>query len=411
MNIFEMAKIPLNQAIEAMQLDPGAAAIIAVPERTLEVSIPLKMDDGSTKVFTGYRSQHSTVLGPAKGGVRYHQNVSLDEVKTLAFWMTCKCAVAGLPYGGGKGGIIVDPKTLSKRELEALTRAYIDRIAMIIGEKKDIPAPDMNTNAQIMGWMMDEYSKITGQFEPGFITGKAICVGGSLGRTAATGRGVVTAALEALKLKGIAPQDATAAVQGFGNVGSWTAKLFNEEGVKVVAVSDVKGAIYNADGLDCNDVEKFAQANGSVVGYPGAKVITNAELLALEVTILSPCAMELQITKDNAANVKAQIVAEGANGPTTPEADEILSAKGVFVVPDILANGGGVTVSYFEWVQNLYRYFWSEGEVVEKQIVMMRNAFKNVHAAAEKYGVNMRVAAYIVALSSLDEAMKVRGMY
>lgn len=410
MNIFEMAKIPLNQAIEAMQLDPGAAAIIAVPERTLEVSIPLKMDDGSTKVFTGYRSQHSTVLGPAKGGVRYHQNVSLDEVKTLAFWMTCKCAVAGLPYGGGKGGIIVDPKTLSKRELEALTRAYIDRIAMIIGEKKDIPAPDMNTNAQIMGWMMDEYSKITGQFEPGFITGKAICVGGSLGRTAATGRGVVTAALEALKLKGIAPQNATAAVQGFGNVGSWTAKLFNEEGVKVVAVSDVKGAIYNADGLDCNDVEKFAQANGSVVGYPGAKVITNAELLALEVTILSPCAMELQITKDNAANVKAQIVAEGANGPTTPEADEILSAKGVFVVPDILANGGGVTVSYFEWVQNLYRYFWSEEEVVEKQIVMMRNAFKNVYSAAEKYGVNMRVAAYIVALSSLDEAMKVRGM-
>ena len=411
MNIFEMAKIPLNQAIEAMQLDPGAAAIIAVPERTLEVSIPLKMDDGSTKVFTGYRSQHSTVLGPAKGGVRYHQNVSLDEVKTLAFWMTCKCAVAGLPYGGGKGGIIVDPKTLSKRELEALTRAYIDRIAMIIGEKKDIPAPDMNTNAQIMGWMMDEYSKITGQFEPGFITGKAICVGGSLGRTAATGRGVVTAALEALKLKGIAPQDATAAVQGFGNVGSWTAKLFNEEGVKVVAVSDVKGAIYNADGLDCNDVEKFAQANGSVVGYPGAQVITNAELLALEVTILSPCAMELQITKDNAANVKAQIIAEGANGPTTPEADEILSAKGVFVVPDILANGGGVTVSYFEWVQNLYRYFWSEEEVVEKQIVMMRNAFKNVYAASEKYGVNMRVAAYIVALSSLDEAMKVRGMY
>ena len=411
MNIFEMAKIPLNQAIEAMQLNPGAAAIIAVPERTLEVSIPLKMDDGSTKVFTGYRSQHSTVLGPAKGGVRYHQNVSLDEVKTLAFWMTCKCAVAGLPYGGGKGGIIVDPNTLSKRELEALTRAYIDRIAMIIGEKKDIPAPDMNTNAQIMGWMMDEYSKITGQFEPGFITGKAICVGGSLGRTAATGRGVVTAALEALKLKGIAPQDATAAVQGFGNVGSWTAKLFNEEGVKVVAVSDVKGAIYNADGLDCCDVEKFAQANGSVVGYPGAQVITNAELLALEVTILAPCAMELQITKDNAANVKAQIVAEGANGPTTPEADEILSAKGVFVVPDILANGGGVTVSYFEWVQNLYRYFWSEEEVIEKQVIMMRNAFKNVHAASEKYGVNMRVAAYIVALSSLDEAMKVRGMY
>lgn len=411
MNIFEMAKIPLNQAIEAMQLNPGAAAIIAVPERTLEVSIPLKMDDGTTKVFTGYRSQHSTVLGPAKGGVRYHQNVSMDEVKTLAFWMTCKCAVAGLPYGGGKGGIIVDPATLSKRELEALTRAYIDRIAMLIGEKKDIPAPDMNTNAQIMGWMMDEYSKITGQYEPGFITGKAICVGGSLGRTAATGRGVVTAALEALKIKGIAPQDATVAVQGFGNVGSWTAKLFCDEGVKVVALSDVCGAIYNPQGFDCYDVEKHVQATGSVVGYPGAQKITNAELLAMDVTILSPCAMELQLTKENAADVKAQIIAEGANGPTTPDADAIFAEKGIFVVPDILANGGGVTVSYFEWVQNLYRYFWSEEEVIEKQVVMMRNAFKNVHAASEKYGVNMRVAAYIVALSSLDEAMKIRGMY
>lgn len=411
MNIFEMAKIPLNQAIEAMQLNPGAAAIIATPERTLEVSIPVKMDDGSTKVFTGYRSQHSTALGPAKGGVRYHQNVSLDEVKTLAFWMTCKCAVAGLPYGGGKGGIIVDPSTLSKRELEALTRAYIDKIAVIIGEKKDIPAPDMNTNAQIMGWMMDEFSKITGQFEPGFITGKAICVGGSLGRTAATGRGVVTAALEALKLKGIAPQDATAAVQGFGNVGSWTAKLFCDEGVKVVALSDVHGAVYKADGFDCYDVDKHVQATGSVVGYPGAEPITNAELLAMEVTILAPCAMELQITGENAADVKAQIISEGANGPTTPDADAILAEKGVFVVPDILANGGGVTVSYFEWVQNLYRYFWCEEEVIEKQVIMMRNAFKNVHAAAEKYGVNMRVAAYIVALNSLDEAMKIRGMY
>ena len=411
MNIFEMAKIPLNQAIEAMQLNPGAAAIIAVPERTLEVSIPLKMDDGTTKVFTGYRSQHSTVLGPAKGGVRYHQNVSMDEVKTLAFWMTCKCAVAGLPYGGGKGGIIVDPATLSKRELEALTRAYIDRIAMLIGEKKDIPAPDMNTNAQIMGWMMDEYSKITGQYEPGFITGKAICVGGSLGRTAATGRGVVTAALEALKIKGIAPQNATVAVQGFGNVGSWTAKLFCDEDVKVVALSDVRGAIYNPQGFDCYDVEKHVQATGSVVGYPGAQEITNAELLAMDVTILSPCAMELQLTKENAADVKAQIIAEGANGPTTPDADAIFSEKGIFVVPDILANGGGVTVSYFEWVQNLYRYFWSEEEVIEQQVVMMRNAFKNVHAASEKYGVNMRVAAYIVALSSLDEAMKIRGMY
>ena len=410
MNIFEMAHIPLNKAIEVMQLDAGAAAIIATPERTLEVSIPVKMDDGSTKVFTGYRSQHSTVLGPAKGGVRYHQNVSMDEVKTLAFWTTCKCAVAGLPYGGGKGGIIVDPAQLSKRELEALTRGYIDKIAPLIGEKKDIPAPDMNTNAQVMGWMMDEYSKIAGQFEPGFITGKAIGVGGSLGRTAATGRGVVVAALEALKLQGIEPYEATAAVQGFGNVGSWTAKLFCDAGVKVIALGDVNGAIFKADGFDCYDVDAYAKKTGSIVGYPGSKPITNAQLLAMEVTVLAPCAIELQLTKENAADVSASIIVEGANGPTTPEADEILEEKGVLVIPDILANGGGVTVSYFEWVQNLYRYFWTEKEVIDKQTEMMIKAFHEVHAKAKEYGVPLRVAAYIVALGSIAEAMKIRGM-
>lgn len=410
MNIFEMAHIPLNKAIEVMQLDAGAAAIIATPERTLEVSIPVKMDDGSTKVFTGYRSQHSTVLGPAKGGVRYHQNVSMDEVKTLAFWMTCKCAVAGLPYGGGKGGIIVDPAQLSKRELEALTRGYIDKIAPLIGEKKDIPAPDMNTNAQVMGWMMDEYSKFAGQFEPGFITGKAIGVGGSLGRTAATGRGVVVAALEALKLQGIEPYEATAAVQGFGNVGSWTAKLFYDAGVKVIALSDVNGAIFKADGFDCYDVDAYVKKTGSIVGYPGSRPITNAQLLAMEVTVLAPCAIELQLTKENAADVSASIIVEGANGPTTPEADEILEEKGVLVIPDILANGGGVTVSYFEWVQNLYRYFWTEKEVIDKQTEMMIKAFHEVHAKAKEYGVPLRVAAYIVALGSIAEAMKIRGM-
>lgn len=410
MNIFEMAQIPLNKAIETMELDAGAAAIIAVPERTLEVSIPVKMDDGTTKVFTGYRSQHSTILGPAKGGVRYHQNVSMDEVKTLAFWMTCKCAVAGLPYGGGKGGIIVDSAKLSKAELERLTRGYIDKIAPIIGEKRDIPAPDMNTNAQIMGWMMDEYSKLAGQYEPGFITGKAISVGGSLGRTAATGRGVVVAALEALKLQGIQPYEATAAVQGFGNVGSWTAKLFCDAGVKVIALSDVYGAIFKADGFDCYDVDAYVKKTGSVVGYPGSKAITNAELLAMEVTVLAPCAIELQLTAENAAAVQASIICEGANGPTTPEADDILEAKGVMVIPDILANGGGVTVSYFEWVQNLYRYFWPEEEVIEKQNALMRKAFKAVYEKAKQYNVTLRVAAYMVALGSLEEAMKIRGM-
>ena len=269
--------------------------------------------------------------------------------------MTCKCAVAGLPYGGGKGGIIVDPSKLSKAELERLTRGYIDKIAPIIGEKRDIPAPDMNTNAQIMGWMMDEYSKLAGQYEPGFITGKAISVGGSLGRTAATGRGVVVAALEALKLQGIQPYEATAAVQGFGNVGSWTAKLFCDAGVKVIALSDVYGAIFKADGFDCYDVDAYVKKTGSIVGYPGSKAITNADLLAMEVTVLAPCAIELQLTAENAAAVQASIICEGANGPTTPEADDILEAKGVMVIPDILANGGGVTVGYFEWVQNLYR--------------------------------------------------------
>lgn len=411
MNIYEMAQIPLNTAIAAIGLGPGAAAIIANPERTMEVSIPVKMDNGTTKVFIGYRSQHSTVLGPAKGGVRYHQNVNMDEVKTLAFWMTCKCAVAGLPYGGGKGGIIVDPTTLSEREKEALTRGYIDKIAPIIGEKLDIPAPDMNTNAQIMGWMMDEFSKLKGQYEPGFITGKAISVGGSLGRTAATGRGVVVAALEALKLKGISPQNATVAVQGFGNVGSWTGKLFFKAGCKVVAVSDVYGAIYNPDGMDCYHLDKYVKENGSVMGYPDSTPITNAELLALPVTVLAPCAMELQITAENAEAVRAEIVVEGANGPTTPEADDILDAKGILVVPDILANGGGVTVSYFEWVQNLYRYYWTEDEVIEKQTALMVAAFQKVNEAARTYKVNMRVGAYIVALNSLTEAMKIRGMF
>ena len=388
MGLIEQSMIPLNKAIKAMKLDPSAAAIIAVPEKTTEVHIPVKMDNGKVQVFTGYRCQHSTIMGPAKGGVRYHTAVNMDEVKTLAFWMTCKCAVAGLPYGGGKGGIIVDVAKLSERELEALTRGYIDKIAGVIGEKKDIPAPDMNTNAKIMGWMMDEYSKITGQYEPGFITGKDISVGGSLGRTAATGRGVVTAALEALKVKGMKVKGATAAVQGFGNVGSWTAKLAFDEGMKIVAISDVFGAIANKKGIDPYKL-----------------------VLEQKVDVLFPCAMENQITKTNAKKIKAAIICEGANGPTTPEADEILDKKGIFVVPDILANGGGVTVSYFEWVQNLYRFFWSEEEVKNRQIDMMVKAFKEVYDLTLEYKVPMRVAAYIAALKRLAVALKFRGMY
>lgn len=411
MSLFEMAKIPMEKASKLINLDPNAEAVISQPERTLEVSIPVKMDDGHVEVFTGYRSQNSTVLGPVKGGVRYHQNVSMDEVKTLGFWMTTKCAIAGLPYGGGKGGIIVDPRKVSKGELERITRGYIDRIAPIIGEKKDIPAPDVNTNAQIMAWMLDEFSKINCQYTPGFITGKAVSMGGSLGRTSATGRGVVTAALELLKREGIKPEEATLAIQGFGNVGSWTAKCAADKGLKIVALSDISGGIYDPNGFDPYKVEEYAQNNGGVIkGYPGAKAISNEEVLEQDVTVLIPAALELQITGKNADKIKAKMIVEAANGPTDADADAILEKRGIPVVPDVLANGGGVTVSYFEWVQNLYRYFWTEEEVIDRQEQMMVKAFANVYDAAKKYNTTMRVGAYIVALNALAEPLKLRGI-
>lgn len=411
MSLFEMAKIPMEKASKLINLDPNAEAVISQPERTLEVSIPVKMDDGHVEVFTGYRSQNSTVLGPVKGGVRYHQNVSMDEVKTLGFWMTTKCAIAGLPYGGGKGGIIVDPRKVSKGELERITRGYIDRIAPIIGEKKDIPAPDVNTNAQIMAWMLDEFSKINCQYTPGFITGKAVSMGGSLGRTSATGRGVVTAALELLKREGIKPEDATLAIQGFGNVGSWTAKCAADKGLKIVALSDISGGIYDPNGFDPYKVEEYAQNNGGVIkGYPGAKAISNEEVLEQDVTVLIPAALELQIAGKNADKIKAKMIVEAANGPTDADADAILEKRGIPVVPDVLANGGGVTVSYFEWVQNLYRYFWTEEEVIDRQEQMMVKAFANVYDAAKKYNTTMRVGAYIVALNALAEPLKLRGI-
>ena len=411
MSLFEMAKIPMEKASKLINLDPNAEAVISQPERTLEVSIPVKMDDGHVEVFTGYRSQNSTVLGPVKGGVRYHQNVSMDEVKTLGFWMTTKCAIAGLPYGGGKGGIIVDPRKVSKGELERITRGYIDRIAPIIGEKKDIPAPDVNTNAQIMAWMLDEFSKINCQYTPGFITGKAVSMGGSLGRTSATGRGVVTAALELLKREGIKPEDATLAIQGFGNVGAWTAKCAADKGLKIVALSDISGGIYDPNGFDPYKVEEYAQNNGGVIkGYPGAKAISNEEVLEQDVTVLIPAALELQITGKNADKIKAKMIVEAANGPTDADADAILEKRGIPVVPDVLANGGGVTVSYFEWVQNLYRYFWTEEEVIDRQEQMMVKAFANVYDAAKKYNTTMRVGAYIVALNALAEPLKLRGI-
>lgn len=410
MDIFEMSKIPLQKAIEALKLDANTAALVQQPERVLEVSIPVKMDDGTVKLFTGYRSQHSTALGPAKGGIRFHPDVNMDEVKTLSFWMTCKCAVADIPYGGGKGGIIVDPNELSERELEALSREYIRKIAPIIGEYTDIPAPDVNTNGKIMAWMTDEYSKTRGYYVPGVITGKPLRVGGSKGRGAATGVGVLVSIQQAFKKLNIDPKTSTCAVQGFGNVGSFAAQLLHDMGVKILAVSNSKGGIYCKDGMDPYKVEEYLMGNKKrLKGYPGSEEITNEALLELDVTVLVPSALELQITDKNAAKIKAKIVAEGANGPTTPAADEILTKNGVLIIPDILANSGGVTVSYFEWVQNLYRYYWTEEEVEKRQTQKMIEAFDAVFQAAQKYNVNMRVAAYIVALTRIVEAMRDRG--
>jgi glutamate dehydrogenase/leucine dehydrogenase len=406
-----MAKVQLDKAATLIKIDPAAAKLLAEPERTLEVSIPVIMDDGRLEVYKGYRAQHNTALGPAKGGIRFHQNVNMDEVKTLSFWMTFKCAILNLPYGGGKGGVIVNPRNLSRRELESLSRGYIQKIAPIIGEYVDIPAPDVNTDSRIMGWMMDEYSKSLGRLAPGVITGKPKTIGGSAGRGSATGRGVMFTVREAFKKLGLNANQTTAAVQGFGNVGSFTAKLLYDIGVTIVAVSDVHGAIYKADGFNPYAVEEYIKDKGSVMGFPGTSSMSNAELLELPVTVLAPCALESQITGDNADRIKARIIAEGANGPTTPAADEVLANRGVMIIPDVLANAGGVTVSYFEWVQNLYRYYWTEKEVHARQEEMMVEAFEKVYETSKKYQSTLRVAAYIVALERLTEAMKLRGWY
>lgn len=408
-NLFELAKIPLEKASQMLNLDPNASRILAQPERTLEVNIPVRMDDGRIEVFTGYRSQHNTALGPAKGGIRFHQNVSMDEVKTLSFWMTFKCAILNLPYGGGKGGVIVDPRTLSRDELERLARGYMQRIAPIIGEYMDIPAPDVNTDSRIMGWMVDEYSRLRGQGVPGIITGKPKTIGGSAGRGSATGRGVMLSTREAFKRLRLKLSDATVAVQGFGNVGGFSAKLLYDQKAKIVAISDVNGGIYSEKGINPYDVEKYVQQTGSVVGYPEAGEIDNKAILELPVTVLVPAALEGQITAGNADRVQARIITEGANGPTTPEADAILFRRGTMVIPDILANAGGVTVSYFEWVQNLYRYYWSEKEVHTRLEELMVSSFDKVYIASQTYGTDLRVAAYIVALERLTEAMRLRG--
>jgi glutamate dehydrogenase len=409
LNPHQIAQLLIENATKELGLPTSVYEYMKEPERILHVSIPVRMDNGEVKTFTGYRSQHSTVVGPAKGGVRFHQDVSLDEVKALSTWMTFKCAVIGLPYGGGKGGVICDPSKMSKRELEALSRGYIRALGDFVGPDRDIPAPDVNTNPQIMGWMMDEYSKVKGVNAPGLITGKPMILGGSAGRGAATGRGTVICIREAAKRIGLELNGATAAIQGFGNVGSWTAQLLAEHGTKIVAVNDVHGGAYNPNGLDVTELVAYYQQNGTTKGFPGSKDITGSELLALKVDVLVPAALENQITLANADKVDAKIVAEAANGPTTPEAARILTEKGILQIPDILCNAGGVTVSYFEWVQNLQNYYWTEEEVNAKLELMMVNAFNAVYKVHEQRKVSMRRSAYMVAVKRLADAMTARG--
>ena len=410
-NAWQVAQHQFDLAAEMLGLDPGLRRVLREPRRELTVHFPVHMDDGSVQVFTGYRVQHNLSRGPAKGGIRYHQDVTLDEVKALAMWMTWKCAVVGIPYGGGKGGVIVDPKKLSLKELEGLSRRYFTEITVLIGPERDIPAPDVNTTPQIMSWFMDTYSMHVGYTVPGVVTGKPISLGGSEGRNEATARGCVYTVIKAAEHLGIDLKKATVAVQGYGNAGNIAARLMADEGSTVVAVSDSTGGIRNMAGLDPARVLAWKKEHGTVQGFPGAEDISNAELLETECDVLIPAAYENQITARNAANVKAKIVAEAANGPTTPEADEILFQRGVFMIPDILCNAGGVTVSYFEWVQDLNRDHWTETEVNAKLKVIMDKAFAEVLAQSEKNGVNMRTGAYLNAVQRVADATALRGLY
>ena len=410
LNPFAIAQKQLGQAAEIMGLDPATHELLRWPLRELHVTLSVRMDDGTTKIFHGFRVQYNDARGPTKGGIRYHPEETIDTVRALAAWMTWKCAVVDIPLGGGKGGIICNPKEMSERELERLSRAYIRQVGRIIGEETDIPAPDVYTTPQIMAWMMDEYSFIRGYNVPGVITGKPIPLGGSQGRGDATARGGMYCTREAGKVLGIDLKGATAAVQGYGNAGQF-AHILGQEllGLKVVAVSDSKGGIYNPDGLDPQAVIAHKKEIGSVINFPGAKSITNAELLELDVVVLIPAALENQITAANAGNIKARIVAELANGPTTPEADEILRKNGVYVIPDFLCNAGGVTVSYFEQVQNSYDYYWDLETVHERLDMKMTAAFHAVHEMAQKHGVHNRMGAYVVAVSRVAEVCKLRG--
>jgi glutamate dehydrogenase (NAD(P)+) len=409
---YEVAQHQLGMVAQFMELSPEYLAYLSAPQRELIVHFPVQMDDGSMRMFEGYRVHHNMVKGPTKGGIRYHPEVTLDECRALAMWMTWKCALMNLPFGGAKGGIIVDPSTLSKRELEKMTRRYATEISLFIGPERDIPAPDVGTNAQVMAWIMDTYSMHKGYSIPAVITGKPVAVGGTVGREYATGLGVTYVTRAVLKQRlGRGLEDITVAVQGFGNVGSWTARSLHERGARIVAVSDKFDGISNANGLDMRLLTRHVADTGSVVGFAQSTPLSNAELLGLDVDVLIPAAMEGQLTKQNADSVRAKVVAEGANGPTTPDADEILERKGILVIPDILCNAGGVVVSYFEWVQSLQSFFWDENEVRRQMERKLLDNLDVVMRVSNQRKCSLRMAAYIIAVERIMEAIQARGIY
>ena len=414
-NPYEMFKTQVRLAGEKLGLSPDLLSIIETPERVLEVSIPVRMDDGHIEVFKGYRVQHSSVRGPCKGGIRYHPAVTVDEVKALAGWMTLKCAVVDIPFGGGKGGIVCDPMKLSEGELERLTRRYTAMILPLIGPNRDIPAPDVNTNAKIMNWFMDTATALRGEPMYAIVTGKDVAVGGARGRREATGRGVMIITQEVLARLGKKLEGITVAVQGFGNVGSVAALLLHEAGAKVVGVADISGGLYNPNGLNIPELMEYVARSPKrlIAGYtaPGVSPIPADEVLTLDVDVLIPAALEGQITERNAKRIKAKVIVEGANGPTTPEADVILEERGRVVVPDILANAGGVVVSYFEWVQNLQYFYWDEAETNARLAQIMRRAFQDVWTMAQEKKVSLRIAAQMLALSRVAEAIRLRGIF
>jgi glutamate dehydrogenase len=407
-DVLYSTQIVIEEALRRLGYDQDMIDLLKEPLRLLTVRIPVRMDDGTTKVFTGYRAQHNDAVGPTKGGVRFHPAVSENEVKALSIWMSLKCGIADLPYGGGKGGVICDPRTMSFREIERLSRGYVRAVSQIVGPSKDIPAPDVMTNSQIMAWMMDEYSRIREFDSPGFITGKPLVLGGSKGRETATARGVVIMIQEALNLKNIDIKDARIVIQGFGNAGSYLAKFMHEAGARVIGISDVNAALYNEEGLDIEYLLDRRDSFGNVTNL-FTNTITNAELLELECDVLVPAAIENQITEQNAHNLKATIVVEAANGPTTLEATRILSDKGILLIPDVLASSGGVIVSYFEWVQNNQGYYWDEQEVDDKLKIMMIRGFNQVYEIHRTRKVDMRLAAYMAGVRKLAEAVRYRG--